>query len=345
MPTITDVFNGDAFGVISLTQNINNIPYKPRRMEALGVYQGDGDGSGAGITTQQLAVVNVDGILQLIPQAALATMPNFQETDPKNIRYITVPHLPLNDTVLAHELPGLSKFGDMGSTMNDAQMMQSVQQAISDKQAKMVDNHQFTWEWMPVNSAKGILLDADGTTVIYNWFTTFGITQKTLTWTTATPGDFNRICDEINTHTTDVLGSETYDGIHCFVGADFMAAIENTDDVQPGFLRFEDGSFYRENHVYGTINYKGITFEQYRGKVGGNDLVAATKAHSFPLGTNSFIRRNAPGDLAEAVGRPGLPMYSARESKRFGTGWDLHSQSNPIFMCQRPQVLIEITLA
>jgi hypothetical protein len=347
MPNIADVFNSDAFGAISMTQNINNIPYQPSRCESLGIFDGDGDGAGAGITTQQLAVVNVDNILQLISDEALATFPNFQQTDPADIRYITVPHLPLMDTVLAHELPGLPAFGQVGTSMSDTDMMQSVQSAITQKQAKMVANHRLTWEWMRLGSVKGILLDSNGTDVIYNWFTEFGITQKTITWTEATAGDINRVCDEINRHTADVLGQDSATGIHCFVGSDFMTALTNSPDLQPGFLRYPasaPGELYRENYVYGQLMYRGITFEEYRGQIGGNPYVAAAEGYSFPLGTNAFIRRNAPGDLSEAVGRPGLPMYSAREVKRFGTGWDLLTSSNPIFMCQRPQVLIKITV-
>lgn len=348
MPTISDVFNGDAFGRISMTQNINNIPYQPSRIESLGIFAGDGDGAGAGIETQQLAVVNVDQELQLISDSALATFPNFQQTDPADIRYITVPHLPLMDTILAHELPGLPAFGQVGTSMTDSQMSQSVQEAVTKKQAKMVSNHRLTWEWMRLGSIKGILLDSNGTDTIYNWFTEFDITQKTVTWTEATAGDINRVCDEINRHTADVLGQDSASGIHCMVGSDVMTALTNSADLQPGFLRYPSGApgeLYRTNYVYGQLMYKGITFEEYRGSIGGNPYIAATKGYSFPLGTNAFIRRNAPGDLSEAVGRPGLPMYSAREEKRFGTGWDILSSSNPIFMCQRPGVLIELTLA
>ncbi len=345
MPTISDVFNGDAFGNISLTQNVNNIPFQPSRIESLGIFDGDGDGAGAGIETQQLAVVNVDEELQLIAEAALGTYPNFQQTDPANIRYITVPHLPLRDNVMAHEVPSVAKFGQVGSTMNDANMVESIQSVINRKQAKMMKNHRLTWEYMRLGAVKGILLDSDGTTTIYNWFTEFSITQKTDTWTEATAGDFNRICDVINKHTADVLGQDSHSGIHALVGSDFMTAIADSADLQPGFLRYQEGSFFRENYVYGTINYKGITFEEYRGQIGGSPYIAADECYTFPLGTNAFVRRNAPGTLAEAVGRPGLPAYSAREPMKFGTGWELMTQSNPIFMCQRPGVLTKITVA
>jgi len=144
-----------------------------------------------------------------------------------------------------------------------------------------------------------------------------------------------------------VLGNDRASGIHCFVGSDFMTALKNDPALQPGFLRYPSeapGALYRESTVYGTISYNGVTFEEYRGLLGGNPYVAADKGYSFPLGTNAFIRRNAPGDLSAAVNRPGLPMYSSRKELDYGLGWGLHSQSNPIFMCQRPGVLTEITL-
>jgi len=347
MPNISDIFNGDAFNVLSLTRNINNIPYKPSRIEELGIYDGDGDGAGAGVNTQRLAVVNVDQVLQVIPDTALGTMPNKQQTNPGDIRYFTIPHLPLNDNVMAWELQGQTTLGDIGSA-GDSQQLLSVQQAITNKQGLMVQNHMLTWEWMRMNSIKGILLDADGSTVLYNWFTEFGVTPHELTWTVATEGDINTVCDAIVRHTTNVLGNDRASGIHCFVGSDFMTALKNDPALQPGFLRYPNeapGALYRESTVYGTINYNGITFEEYRGLLGGNPYVAADEAYAFPLGTNAFIRRNGPGDLSVAQGTMGMPMYSSRKELDFGTGWGLHSQSNPMFMCQRPGVLTKISLA
>ena len=363
MPNIADVFNSDAFGVVSLTKNINNIPYTPSTIEAMGIYEGDtgstgestgepttdestdvGGGGGAGIDTQQLAVVNNNGLLQLIPAAALGTMPNFQITDPSDIRYITVPHLPLNDSVLAHEVVPKVSFGDtVSGVMTETALRNTIEMALTKKQQLMVKNHRLTWEWMRVQSLKGVLLDANGTDVIYDWFTEFGINKKTITWTAATLGDIDRVCDEINAHMADVLGQDSHTGITIFVGNQFMTELTKDPSLNNGFIRLNEGAFYRENYVYGSFHYKGIDFVNYRGTLGGIPYFADTEGIAVPRGTNAFIRRNAPGDLLEAVGRDGLPMYSAREMKKFGLGWDLHSQSNPIFMAQRPGVIVEVT--
>ena len=77
---ISDVFNGDAFSTIALTKNINNIPYNPKRIEQMGLFEGDGaGGAGAGIDTQRVAVASIDGVLQLIPATGLATFENYKK--------------------------------------------------------------------------------------------------------------------------------------------------------------------------------------------------------------------------------------------------------------------------
>ena len=344
MASISDVFNGDAFSRIALTKNINNIPFLPGRIEQLGAFEGDGDGAGAGIDTQRIAVLSQDGILQAIPATGLATFENYKKSDPKNMRYFDVPHLQLNDTIWAHELVGKKEFG-MTDTPGD--MTATVQNQITKCQQKLLDDHRFTHEWMRVTAIKGEMAGGDGT-VLYNYFDEWGVTKKTLTWNSAATGDINRVVRELRTHMFDANGGnawvapEAQTGIHCLVGGAFMTALHNDPTLSQAFDRYRDSELYRRDLTYDRLVYRGVTFENYQGKVNNNNMIEDNKGHAFPIGAGAFRRHNAPGDLSEAVGTNGLPFYSAREQKKFGTGWELYTQSNPIFLCTRPQMLVEI---
>ena len=60
MPTL-DVFNQDAFSLMSLTAAINKAPYKPSRIGQLGLF------GEQRISTTQVMVEERDGLLSLIP--------------------------------------------------------------------------------------------------------------------------------------------------------------------------------------------------------------------------------------------------------------------------------------
>ncbi|MBE0660736.1 MAG: major capsid protein, partial [Bryobacteraceae bacterium] len=47
----------------------------------------------------------------------------------------------------------------------------------------------------------------------------------------------------------------------------------------------------------------------------------------------------------ETANTLGLPLYAKQEPRKFGRGTDLHSQSNPLPICHRPEVLVKVTKA
>ena len=68
--------------------------------------------------------------------------------------------------------------------------------------------------------------------------------------------------------------------------------------------------------------------------------------HRFPLGTvDTFGTYLAPADFNETVNTLGQPLYAKQEPRTFGRGTDLHSQSNLLPICHRPEVLVKATKA
>ena len=52
-----------------------------------------------------------------------------------------------------------------------------------------------------------------------------------------------------------------------------------------------------------------------------------------------------PADFNEAVGTVGQEYYAKQEPRKFGRGVDIHTQSNPLPLCMRPEVLVELDMA
>ncbi len=97
-----------------------------------------------------------------------------------------------------------------------------------------------------------------------------------------------------------------------------------------------------------SISETAYTFQVRSTDAAGNarKFVADDEAHFFPLGTAMTFRTHfAPADFNETANTLGLPLYAKQEPRKFGRGTDLHTQSNPLPVCLRPEVLVKGTKA
>jgi hypothetical protein len=82
-----------------------------------------------------------------------------------------------------------------------------------------------TLEHLRIGAIKGQILDADGSAVIYDLFTEFGVTQHTeidfdLDAASPAPGVIKKKCHDIRRKIEDELGAQPYEHIHAICGAD-----------------------------------------------------------------------------------------------------------------------------
>ena len=110
----------------------------------------------------------------------------------------------------------------------------------------------------------------------------------------------------------------------------------------------QEGVRLREGVVFSTLKYGGITFENYRGWIGGGTdpgdtvtpFIDPNEAHFLPAGNAQFVQNVfAPTDCIETVNTLGLPRYAkaipSDKSVR------LEMQTNPLSLCLRPRALIK----
>ena len=92
--------------------------------------------------------------------------------------------------------------------------------------------------------------------------------------------------------------------------------------------------------------YKGIHFKEYIGNttdINGTvfPFIPADEAIFFPMGTtNTFEVVFAPANYVETVNTRGLPVYAKQERMKFDKGIEIETQSNPLPICKRPEVLV-----
>ena len=331
---LLDVFKGSAFDVIALTDAINRLPFKPAKIGEMGLF------TTKGVTTTSVMIEEKDGVLSLLPTKARGGKPTVQEPSVRTARNFIIPHIPLDATVRADEVQNVRAFGQQTE-------LESVAQIVNDKIAAMRQSHELTLEYHRLGAIKGVVYDADGTSVVHNLFTEFNCQQMApvvggfaeFDFTAATPA-VKVTCLNIVRAIERMLGGTPYDHIHCFCDNTFFDGLTGEAGVQAAYARWHDGAALREDTRKG-FDYSGITFEEYRGKIGTVKFIETGAAYFFPVGAPGlFTTTFAPADYIETVNTVGLPYYAKQQIMDFAKGVMINTQSNPLCLCTRPMTLV-----
>jgi len=181
---------------------------------------------------------------------------------------------------------------------------------VNQRMSEMATKMDATLEHLRIGAIKGQILDADGSAVIYDLFTEFGVTAHTeidfdLDNASPAAGAVKKKCHDIRRKIEDELGAQPYEHIHAICGADFFDDLITHSEIAKAYDRYLDGAFLRQGQARGSFEYSSIVFEEYRGRVGTVDFTDASKAYFFPVGV--------PG-LFGSTTRP--PTSSNREHHR-----------------------------
>ncbi len=327
----------DAFSMVSLTKAINLLPNQYGRLNQMNLMPGKG------VRTRSIIVEERAGVLTLLPTQPVGA-PGLQNAMGKRtVRTFVIPHIPLDDTILPDEYQGIRAFGQE----ND---MAAIAQVVNDHLQTMRNKHAITLEHLRMGALKGIIYDADGSTVLYNLYTEFGISAKTVDFELDdTTTDVGAKCREVVRHIEDNLKGDVMSGVHCLCDATFYDDLVAHDSVKEAYMYHAEASQRLGEDNRKGFRFNGIVFEEYRGTATGSagtavPFIAAGEAHFFPVGTHStFETLFAPADFTETANTLGLELYAKQEPRKFGRGVDLHTQSNPLPICYRPGVLVKAT--
>jgi hypothetical protein len=234
--------------------------------------------------------------VNLLPTQPVGAPGTQGTTGKRKVRSFVIPHIPHDDAVLPEEVQGIRAFGS--ETETDA-----LANLLALKLQNMRNKHAITLEYLRMGALKGVILDADGST-LYNLYTEFGIAAKTVSFALANAATEVLLkVLEVKRHIEDNLKGEFMTGIMCLCSQGFYDAFTTHAKVKEAFMYFQRnqqlGNDYRTGFTFG-----GITFEEYRGQatdVAGTvrKFIADDEAHFFPIGTaNTFRTYFAPDEGA-----------------------------------------------
>lgn len=335
--TMLDVFNSDAFGVISLTDAINKLKFVPGRIGELNLFQE------SGVPTTAVAIEERDGILSLVSPSPRGGPGSTLDKAKRSARNINIPHFQLDDAIMAEEVQNVRAWGSETET-------EMVQSKVAERLQVLGQSLAATHEYSRIGAIKGTVTYADASTLDLNAL--FGVTAQTevdfdLDNGSPASGALRQKCASVIRTIATELGGTPFRGVHAFCGDTFFDQLVSHPEVRETYTGWMAAQELRGAYVagdgssYGAFPFGGIMWENYRGAIGGTSFVSATKAHIFPVGVPGLFRSYwGPADYIETVNTNGQMMYAKQWEMPNGKGINLEVQSNGLHICTRPRALV-----
>jgi len=337
-----DIFNQNAFKMQTLTDTLNKQDFQPTLLRSMGLT------IPRRVRTEAISVEEKSGVLSLIATSERGAPLGQRTTEKRIIRDFRTKRIAKGDRINASEIANVRAYG------SETELMQ-VQAVVSERlngPAGIMRDVELTWENQQLGMIQGIVLDSDGSTVINNWYTEFGVTQATeldfdLDNATPASGAVRKVCSQVTRQMKRAAKGawvEGRTGVVGLCGDAFWDDLTAHAEVRTTFLNTQEARDLREGHgePFEKFRYGGITWINYQGTDDNSEVAIATnEAKFFPVNApGAFIAGYSPGEWFDVVNTPGNDVYSMivpdRDRNMFV---DVEVYSYPLFMCTRPAML------
>lgn len=330
------MMNNSIFTLGALTQAINLFPLQYGRISAMNVFRPDFH------STRSFNLEQKSGTLNLLPATSWGGPATGASKITRAMRTISIPPTAHEDHLDPNDLQDVRAFGTEQSAEMPAVRM-------AEKIERMRMRHDITAEYRRISALKGIIYDADASTVLLNLFTEFGISQKSVDFVLGTGGtEVREKCAEVSRWVEDNLLGDVFSSVQCEVSAGFYDKLVKHATVKAAFANYQEAAQRLGGDMRDGFTFGGLTFREYRAKATTPSgtivkFITDDEGIAFPLGTqNTFTDNYAPADFIETVNTRALPYYAKAALEKMGRGMDLHTQSNHMPFCNRPVVLIRL---
>lgn len=352
--SVLNVFRGDAFTSVTLTEAVERTPYLPTGLGALRLFEPKP------IRTRALAVENREGRLRIVPTSARGAPPQERTTEKRQARYFECPRLATADTVYADELMDVREFGTESVMM---QVQAEVARRLNGSTG-LTKTIEYTWEYHRLAAIQGQLLDADKS-VLFNWFTEFGIQQEAeigfdLQQANPPDGALRTLCNQVvrnmarrsqgafsnRTRVIGLCGDEFWDALvnHPDVTKTYYNWLQAAELRQGTAFRGDDGAnpLQESQSMLTPMLFGDIYWMNYRGSDDMTTVaIPVDRVKFFPQGADGvFAVAWAPHANAQWMKTLGKPQYviPIEDRDRF-EWWRMEVYSYPLHICLRPEVL------
>ena len=334
--SVFDIFNNDAFSLVSMLGTVDEMEYKPSGLSAMGIFTPNP------VRTETVAIESRNGVLSLIQTSDRGAPVEQRQNEKRKIRDFRTSRLAKGDKITASELAFLRGHGE-------EQQVTMVQEEIARRLSGptgLMSSLEITMEHQRLGAIQGIVLDADGSE-IYNWFTEFGVTPATeiaFNFAAQTEGDLRTECTKIvRAMKRAAKGAwNNGSGVHALCGDAFWDELVALPEVRQIYLNRGESKYVQNGGAFESFTYGGILWENYQGTDDNTTVAIPTdEAKFFPTNApGAFLEVFSPGEQFEHIGQLGQRAYPmiVRDEKR-----DMYAEielySYPLLVCTRPAML------
>jgi hypothetical protein len=333
-----DIFNNNAFGIVSLTDAINNLKFVPGRISSMGLF------TESSVNVTSVAIEQKNGVLSLVSPSARGGPGSTISRSSRNLRNISVPHFQIDDSVMAESVQGVRAFGSETE-------LETVLGKVLEQSVDHVNAMAATQEYSRIGAIKGIVTYADASTLnLFDFFEVTAVDERDWDLDNASPTvTVRETCAAVYRQMAGILEGIPFTGIHAFCGDQFFDDLISHTEVRASYLASIEAAELRKGYVgpgaqgvYGAFEFGGIVWENYRGSVGGTAFINTDKAHFLPTGVPGLFRTYyAPADYIETVNTMGRRLYEKMFTMPNDKGMNMEVQMNALELCTRPRALLQ----
>ncbi len=336
MALVTDIFNQNAFGVVEFQEEVvDRVDFRPQLLGSLNLFEPIYSRS------RMIAIADRNGVLSLIPTSENGAAPEELIPTGAKVRAFQAARLAKGSTIY------MISIAEMRALPFDEQT-RDITREVAERQARIMEDMELTWEHMRFGAIQGRVLDADGATVLHNWYTEWDIDEPAeIDFALDDPDtDVRKKCRDVGrAMQTAAKGAwNPAARIGALVGDTFFDLLVNHPQIKETKIGTDRAPTLENIEGYSAIQIENITFINYRGTDDGSTIaIGSDKARFFPIGVRGAFQVGwAPASEFKAgLNRPGQPVYGLLLADTSGRDeWDrVENYSYPLFICTRPEML------
>ena len=292
------------------------------------------------VRTRTVAIQRIGNQNRLIPVSPIGAPPVELELVGGDIRPFFLRRMAKGTTVYAEELQGVTDFFNFNT-------VRTLDGEVAQRAAIIRDDFELTNEYMRFGAVQGIVVDADGSTVLDNWFTSWGVPAPTafdFVLDTATT-NIGVIADGVITAMRQATVAGWVNGrtrVHALAGNTFYTKLINHPMYTRAYLNTPNAGQLL-NAMPEMVDAFGIVWHRW---VEGGNLptefnIPDDEVRFFPVGGNEVFQRIlGPAEFDPFVNQPGQEIYAMQIPDRDRGAWlrtELYQY--PLYICLRPEML------
>lgn len=337
MPSM-NIFENDAFSTTSLTAYVNKQPHIPTMIRDMRLF----DAKPVRTTTIWIEVK--EGKITLIPTSNRGEPLFENEKQKRSAAPFTCLRLAKGDTIMADEIQNIRADGEEAE-------LKEVMREVNDRLSIIDGDMDLTMENLMLGAIQGIMLDADGSTVLYNYFDKLGVTQPTeidfdLDNASPASGALKTKCNQVKRAMTKAGQGAMLPSteIVALCGDNFWDNLVAHPEVQGAYNNWMNAqSMSNEVGVYKPFRWGEISWINYRGTDDGSTVAINTdKVKFFPRGARGvFEIAYAPAEFLNWVNTRGQERYVLTIPDKDREAFvRVEEYSYPLPYCTRPGMLL-----